>query len=114
MAQLLKLNKEVFDSSIGALKASTNEAVVEEMTRVATILKNTGDNNPLVEQALEACKKFQTQYNVTLADVDGFIQESRNMYDITEYLEKSATVGEVSNRETGFTNNTIDPNMIIS
>lgn len=110
---MIKLEKEVFDNSIGALKASTNEAVVGEMTRVANILKNTGDSNPLVEQALEACKKFQTQYNVTLSGVDGFIRESRNMYDITEYLEKSATVGEVSNRETGFTNNTIDPNMII-
>lgn len=113
MAGLLKLDSEKFNNSIGALKAASNDQIVESMTRVAQTLKNTGDSNPLVEQALEACKKFQNQYNVTLAGIDGFIKETRKMYDIAEHMEKRANVGEVSSRDTAFDNQQIDSSSVL-
>lgn len=113
MAGLLKLDSEKFNNSIGALKNATNAQIVEQMAKVAQTLKNTGDSNPLVEQALGACKKFQTQYNTTLAGIDGFIKETRKMYDIAEHMEKRASVGEVSSRDTGFENNQVDSSSVL-
>lgn len=99
---LLKLDAEKFQESVGNLKASTNVEVLECMQQVANVLQNTGDSNKQIEDALENCKKFQSQYNVTLEGINGFIGELGKVYDIAVFMDKKADIGAVSGRDTGF------------
>lgn len=99
---LLKLDSQKLQDSIGNLKSAVNTDMLESMQNVANILQNTGDSNDQIDQALENCKKFQTQYNTTLAGVDGYIGELGKVYDISEFMAKKATIGTVNSRDTGF------------
>lgn len=113
MPGLLKLDSEKLESSIGVLQDTFNTQVLEAMTEVASVLKNTGDTNPQVEQCIEACKVFQAQYNTQLDSVNDFIKETEKVYDISEYMSKRAHVGEVSARDTGFKVTSVDPDSVM-
>lgn len=113
MAVLVKLEKEKLENSIGVLSKSFNEDVLEKVGHVAGVLKNIGDSNPLVEQTMVACKKFQGQYNTTLEGVSSFLEETAKVFDIAEFMEKRATVGEVGSRDTGFSTEKINPDKVM-
>ena len=105
---LVKLDAEKLQNSVGVLKTTVNTEMLEDMIKVASTLQNTGDTNKQVEQQLENCKKFQAQYITTLKGVNDYIGELGKVYDIAEFMDKKANVGDVSSRDTGFNTNKVD------
>lgn len=104
---LMKLNAGKFQESIGAIKQVVNTEILEVMQSVAQALQNTGDTNRIVTDQLDNCKKFQTHYNTTLEGVEAFMGELGKVYDIAEFMDKKANIGEVKSRNTGFGVNAI-------
>lgn len=109
---MLKLDAQKFDETIGQLKKGFNHDVLESVGKVAAILKDDVGENPVIDQTIEQCKKFQASYNVALECVDKVIREFGKVYDITEYLEKRVSVGEISSRDTSFATSDIDPSAV--
>lgn len=105
---LMKLDSQKFQDSIGEIRQVVNSDILDLMSGVATTLQNTGDDNQLVNQQLENCKKFQSSYNVFLEGTKGFLGELEKCYDISEYISKKADIGGVQSRDTGFTNKQIE------
>ena len=105
---LMKLDSQKFQDSIGEIRQVVNSDILDLMSGVATTLQNTGDDNQLVAQQLENCKKFQGSYNVFLEGTKGFLGELEKCYDISEYISKKADIGGVQSRDTGFANKQID------
>lgn len=104
---LMKLDAGKFQESIGSIKQVVNTEILETMQLVAQALQNTGDTNKIVDDQLENCKKFQTHYNTTLDGVKSFMGELGKVYDIAEFMDKKANIGEVKSRDTGFGVNAI-------
>lgn len=109
---MLKLDAQKFEETIGQLKKGFNQDVLESVGKVAAVLKDDIGENPIIAQTVDQCKKFQASYNVALEGVDKVIGEFGKVFDITEYLEKRATVGELSSRDTSFSTSNIDPSTV--
>ena len=75
----MELNKVTLDSTIGEIKRSFNDGVLDAFGEVAAALKAEAANggNALIDQALEQCKKTQDMYNTCLGYVDAIIQLAR-------------------------------------
>lgn len=113
MSGLLKLDSEKLDATIGAVKRMANSEPIEAIAAFAGALVNSGDDNELIRQGIEAGKKFQGQFNeLTETGVDKITAEIGKVYDISEYL-KRLNVGEISNRDASVTISTIDPSSVM-
>lgn len=106
---MLKLDQAAVENSIGSYQKAFNQDVLEVFTGLAGVLKEEAANggNALVEQALEACRKYQEQYNVCLDSFRGFVKDAQGVAEIAEYVQK-VSMGEMSNHDTSFANQGIN------
>ena len=111
----MELNKVTLASTIGEIKRSFNDGVLDAFGEVAAALKAEAANggNALIDQALEQCKKTQDMYNTCLGSVDGFLKDCTEVAAIAEYLEKQADIGAVKTRDTSFKNQGIDSSEVV-
>ena len=107
----MELNKVTLDSTIGEIKRSFNDGVLDAFGEVAAALKAEAANggNALIDQ----CKKTQDMYNTCLGSVDGFLKDCTEVAAIAEYLEKQADIGAVKTRDTSFKNQGIDSSEVV-
>lgn len=110
-AGLKFLSQEQIEASIGALNKYANEGAIECVAEIANALHNSGDDNPLIPQILEAGKKFQDQFNTFTECSKGYVADAMAVYDIAEYLKKK-DMGTITDRDTSFTNQKIDPSSV--
>ena len=106
----MELNKVTLDSTIGEIKRSFNDGVLDAFGEVAAALKAEAANGG---KALEQCKKTQDMYNTCLGSVDGFLKDCTEVAAIAEYLEKQADIGAVKTRDTSFKNQGIDSSEVV-
>jgi hypothetical protein len=100
---MLKLDKAAVDSSIGNLQKAFNGDTLEVFASLAGVLREEEANggNPIITQTLEACKKFQAQYNVCLESFRGLCKDAEGVAEIAEYVNK-VQMGDVTTRDTSF------------
>jgi hypothetical protein len=113
MAGVVKLDSAKLDNSLGIIMKNMNEDVLNSVEELAALMKNTGDDNPLTEQVLEACVNFQNNYNSIREGVQEVVSDITNAYDVSEWLAKRATVGEVSKQDLSFSGSKLDASDVI-
>jgi hypothetical protein len=104
----IKLDSGKIEQSIGLLHKQVNQEVLDRVKALAVVLKDSGDDNEQVKEMLEVAGKFQSQYNEFIDSVDGFVKDAEQVFDLSEYMAKRATVGDISKRDLSFQNNKID------
>jgi len=110
---LIKLNDEQLESGLGVLMDKTNGAVLEAVTPLAAAIKNSNDENKQMQDLLEGAKKFQSGFNTFTDGVEKFVEETKGLIEVKDFLEKRKTIGEVANRETGFNVNKLNTQAMV-
>lgn len=111
---MLKLDQATVTEVLSAFQKTFNSDVIDVFTGLAGVLKEeeaSGGNN-VVTQAYEACKKFQTQYNICLESFKGFLKDGEAVAEIADYVKK-VSMGEVGNHDTSFGNAGIDKDAVL-
>lgn len=112
MAGTLKLEKEAFDNSAGLLIKCCNTDVLEAVQGLGRLMSDTGDDNPLVQETLQACINFENTYNSYKETVDEGLHNMGETYAVAEWLEK-ATVGEVTKQDLAVSGQKMDASQLI-
>lgn len=99
---MLKLNKERFDASYGAMETAMNKNVLELMQQIGRALSQDDSENKAKSDLEAACREYQRQYNELLPGVQGVLDNLKASCDIAEFLEKKVDIGGVSKRDTDF------------
>lgn len=114
MADLLKLDPERIDSCLGPLTAAANGALVDICTDLKNSIDSLGVDNELQQELLEGCHKVTSKYNEGfMTSIQAVIEDFKAVVDISEYLEKKATVGEFSTVDTGTVKKRIDTSAVM-
>lgn len=108
----IQLNEERLNESIGIVKSCMNSSVLDSMQNLSAAIMPEEGTNPLVDQVIEDCRKFQSQFNETTAGLRDFIAEMGKVLDIKEYLDK-LSIQSVSNRDTSVVTGKIDADAVI-
>lgn len=110
----IKLNSEEFNSTYAQILKASNEQVIDAMGSIASILKSHSGESAVIDQCLDNCKALQKSYN------EGFYDSLTNLkktydglFDLSEYMEKKANIGSVSQVDTGFKAGTFDPSGVM-
>lgn len=93
---MLNLDQEKLESSLGIITKSFSNDFIESTVGLGQTLGNAEDNQ-LNQQALENWKKVQAIYNEVVPVVTGYMEETKKVYDVAEYLDKKFDAGQVSN-----------------
>ncbi|MEY8333076.1 hypothetical protein AALB53_08230 [Lachnospiraceae bacterium 47-T17] len=108
MAQL-NLDAKLIEESYGVIKQVSNAGIIDATNDLAQVLLPEEGSNALCDELLGHCRAFQAEYNGNyVASVGAFMKSYENLIDISEYLEKQATVGDVTKVDTGFKAGGID------
>lgn len=108
----LKLDKEKLEGSLGLITKTFSTEFIESTVELGRTLSNAEDNQ-LNAQALESWKKVQTYYNEAREIVSKYMEETKKVYDVAEYLDKSFDAGEVSSVSMDEETGSIDASLII-
>lgn len=102
MAQLRIDATEIADS-YGVIKQVSNSGIIEATNDLARTLMPLEGENALADELLTNCREFQAEYNENyLPSVTKLLQSFSEMVDISDYLEKQASVGDLAKVDTGF------------
>lgn len=113
MAQL-NLDAAKIEESLGPLEAVANTSVVDLCNDLAAVLTPHAGENELMDELLEQCKKATLNYNDNfLPGLTATIEEFKTVIDVSEYLAKKASVGDVKNEDTGFKTEKIDASKVM-
>lgn len=107
----LNIEKSELDESIGSLTKAVNEDVLDQFAGLAVLLKEERENagNAVVDQAFDACIKFQNIYNGAVESLQsGFLKDATEIAEIAEYLEKQANMGDVGSHDATFSGQAIN------
>lgn len=105
----LSLNASEFHDSYEVLNNTVNSDVVGKITDLARVLKPMEGDNELVAQAVTAATKFASDYNEGFyPSLVGLKKTFDELYNLTEYLEKQANLGDISHADSSFKSGTID------
>lgn len=111
----LKLNAEQFHNTYEVLNKAINTDVVAKMGELASLLKPMADDNNLVPQAIENAKKLANDYNEGFyPSLVGLKKSFDELYDVSEFLAKSANIGEVGSVDSSFKSGTIDGSSVMA
>lgn len=110
---MIKLDKAVLDESVGALKKGFNEEVLNQMQQVASMINSMEDGSSVVQQAKENLAKMQKAYNTVLPQTEVFLAEIGKTYDIAEYMESKANIGDVRNVSGAEVKSRINPETVM-
>lgn len=94
--QLIKLDEDQIQETIGALLKFNSSTLVEAAQKAGQVLLNSGDQNPIILQAIEAGTKMQAAYATFQPTLDGIVDNFKRTFDVAEYIRTKANVGEVS------------------
>lgn len=94
---MLNLNEEKLESSLGLITKHFSNDFIESTVGLGQTLNN-GEGNQLNEQALAAWKKVQNLYNEAVPVVTAYMEETKKVYNVAEYLRTRFNAGEVSNQ----------------
>lgn len=109
-----KIDVQKIDESFGPLQRVANDNIVDMIDQLAAALRPESGSNELVDEALALCKKVQDNYNEGFLDtLNRTITEYGKVIDIGEYLQKKASVGNVSNTSTSVQTGSIDPDAVV-
>lgn len=108
----ITLNEERLNESIGTVHKCLNGSVLDVMQTLSSVLMPEQGTNPLVDEAIEGCKKFQDQFNETTQGLRKFITEMGKVIDIKEYLDK-LSISTVSGRDTSVVTGNVDADVVI-
>lgn len=95
----MKLERAIFENSIGTILKAFNEPTVEAIKSSYIAVQNLGDSNSLVEQFEDQSRNIQTVVNDFSDQADKYIEETQTYCDIADYMQTKATVGEVTKRD---------------
>ena len=113
MAQL-NLDSAKIEETYGVLQKTVNADVGTAFDELASALLPEKGTNPLVDELIGCCKKAQNVYNEEfLESVKGTLENFEATYDISEYLAKRATVGELATDSVGYQNEKVDAGGVI-
>ena len=112
MADLIKLDKDQLDSSVGVLVKVTNADVIEACSQLAEIIKPNMDNEPILETCFTALRRFQDQYNQATECTENVIKNFKDTCDIADYLAK-VDADKVQARSTEFSTTRVDKDKVI-
>lgn len=107
---MLHLDQAAIDSTIGSYQKAFNQDVLSHFADLARVLKEeeaATNGNAIVTQALDACRKFQDQYNACLDSFRGYVKDAMGVAEIAEFVKK-VDMGTMANRDTSFTNQGIN------
>lgn len=107
MAQL-NLDAREIEESYGVIKQVSNAGIIDATNELGQTLLPEEGSNALCDELLKNCREFQDEYNNHyLPNVNKFLGTFEELVDISEYLEKKATVGETAKVDTSFNAGTI-------
>lgn len=110
--KLIQLDEEIIDNSLGLLERTTNAGVIERISGFAQLVQNTGDQNEITLQLLEACKKYQANYNGYIDSVGEVIESGRAISEIAVHMKTKADTGELTNRDLSFGGRKVDTSSV--
>ena len=114
MAQL-KLDSAKIEETHGVLQKTVNAEVGTAFDELAAALLPEAGTNPLADELISHCKTAQTVYNDEfLPSVKDTLKNFEAVYDISEYLSKTATVGDLASGSVGYKNENIDADSVIA
>lgn len=108
----IKLNEEKLESSLGLMTKSFSTNFIDATIGLGQTLKN-GAGNQLNDQALSAWKKVQEIYNEAVPVVTAYMEETKKVYDVAEYLRTKFDAGQVANVSIDETVTAIDADPIM-
>lgn len=109
-----QLDQKEFDDSYGVISKTANTDVIAAVNDLAAVLVPEAGSNALVDELIDACKGVQTVYNDEfLPSVKSLLDDFQAAFDIAEFIQKKATVGEVSKQSVGYKTDKIDPDSVI-
>lgn len=111
---MFQLDSNQIEDSYGVIQDTSNTKVVEAVDSLASVLMPEQGTNSLVDELLEHCKAVQAAYNNEfLPSTKGLLQDFRETFDISVYLEKRASVGEVAKKSVGYKSEGISCDSVI-
>lgn len=110
----IKLSGDEFNSTYNNINKATNEGVIDAMRDLAGLLRPHEGESAIVDQAIANCRNLADTYN------NGFFESLRalkgtfdSLFDLTEYLEKSANIGGLSKVDTSFEAGKMDASKVM-
>lgn len=97
------LNAEEFHATYNALNKATNQNIIAAMQELAGILKAHEGESDVIDQAIANCHTLADNYNQgfceSLTKLKGTFDQ---LFDLSEFMAKKASIGDVSKVDTGF------------
>lgn len=109
----MKFDADRSAETVATMKKVLNSDVIEAVSGIAVAINESsdGNDNPLVEKLLEACKSFQGVYNSYVPGADALIREFEKIEEIRDRVNR-LEIGEVGSVDAGFTATQIDVDAI--
>lgn len=100
--------------TFGVISQACNSAVGESMDALAEVVKPLQGESELADEVYENCKKVQTMYNDGgfVDSLQKLLSDFNELDCIREYLEKKASVGDITTADTGFRAGSIDASAV--
>lgn len=110
----LKLDEKRIEESYGTIQDCLNKAVVDAIGDLAAVLVPESGTNPLADELIGLCKKAQDQYNDEyLPCVNDTLKVFSDTFEVSEYLAKKATVGDLASQTVEYKTETVDKDAVI-
>ena len=97
------LNAEEFTATYNALNKAVNQNIIAAMQELAGILKGHERESDVIDQAIANCHTLADSYNQgfceSLTKLKGTFDQ---LFDLSEFMAKKASIGDVSKVDTGF------------
>lgn len=106
---LLTLDNAVLEGGIADLIRFTGTEPLENVVRMANLLKNSGDSNKQIEDLTQNCVKMQEQYNAYADSTEELIKELGKLVDLSNLLSRK-DIGGVSTKDTSYEGPKLDVN----
>lgn len=103
----ITLDSKILLDGLARFEKAINVEPREAITQLAATVKSLDQNN-LTEELLEACKNFESNFNSAMDGAEAAQKDMYEMVDVSEYIEKRATIGEVKKDDLSFAGQNID------
>lgn len=110
----MKLNAEEFSGTYAVINKASNTAIVNAMQDIASVLKPHEGDNEVISQAYANCRKLADSYNNGFYEsLVGIKKTYDELFDLSEYMDKKANVGDVSSADTSFESGKLDASKVM-
>lgn len=108
------LDPRKIEEAIGPLMKVANGAIIDAIDSAAGVLRPMEGENEIVDDAIAKSKAMQENYNSGfLSTLNAALEESHKFNEIAEFMEKKASLGDVSNASTEVATGSLDPDALI-